>query len=414
MAAASTPEHPLPVRQVSRLVGDWIHRLGFVWVEGELAQINRRPGARVVFLTLRDTDASMSLSVTCPPEVLDAMDVPLTEGARVVLHAKPTWYAGRGTLSLSATEIRPIGLGELLARIETLKRMLAAEGLFDADRKRPLPFLPRAIGLISGRGSAAERDVLENARRRWPGARFEVRSTPVQGAAAVPGIVEALTLLGGRDDVDVIVIARGGGSVEDLLPFSDEVLLRAVARCTIPVVSAIGHEQDTPLLDLVADVRASTPTDAARRIVPDLAEQLAGIDQARRRAHHAVQRSLEREHQRLHALLQHPVLRSADAFLQTHRDRISALSGRGTDVVSRRVHQASVDARHQRERLFLLSPASTLARGYAIVQRTDGHVVRSGADLAVGEPISVRLADGTVAAQVTSSIDQNDPAVGSS
>ncbi|MGZ6826484.1 MAG: exodeoxyribonuclease VII large subunit, partial [Mycobacteriales bacterium] len=268
MGEPSSAEHPLPVRTVARLIGEWVNRLGRVWVEGQITQIGRSPGT--VFLTLRDPVADVSLSVTCPRALAESLT--LTEGSRVVVDAKPGFYLSRGTLSLVAHDIRPVGVGELLARIERLKALLAQEGLFAAERKRPLPFLPDVVGLVTGRASAAERDVLENARRRWPAVRFEIRNVAVQGHLAVEQCIGAVRDLDGK--VGVIVIARGGGSVEDLLPFSDEALLRAVAQCRTPVVSAIGHEPDTPLLDLVADVRCSTPTDAGKRVVPDVREEL--------------------------------------------------------------------------------------------------------------------------------------------
>ncbi|MGX1485410.1 exodeoxyribonuclease VII large subunit [Streptomyces griseus] len=303
MALTTSPEAPLPVGDVSRLIGGWIDRLGAVWVEGQITQLSRRPGAGVVFLTLRDPSHDISVSVTCFRQVFDRIADVVTEGARVVVLAKPEWYAPRGQLSLRATEIRPVGIGELLVRLEQLKKSLAAEGLFALDRKKPLPFLPQLIGLVSGRASAAERDVLENARRRWPAVRFEVRNTAVQGVHAVNQVVQAVHELDGLPEVDVIVVARGGGSVEDLLPFSDEALIRAVAACRTPVVSAIGHEPDSPLLDLVADVRASTPTDAAKKVVPDVGEELDRVQQLRDRALRTVRGLIDREERGLaHAL----------------------------------------------------------------------------------------------------------------
>jgi len=400
MALTSSPEEPLAVRTVARSIGDWIGRLGQVWVEGEVAQISRRPGANFVFLTLRDTQAPISLSLTCGAGVLDAVIPPLTDGARVVVLGKPSFYTGRGTLSLAVSQIRPVGLGELLARIEQLKQMLAAEGLFDLSRKQPLPFLPRTIGLITGRGGAAERDVLENARVRWPGARFEVRNTAVQGASAVPEIVAALTALQTHPAVDVIVIARGGGSVEDLLPFSDETLLRAVSQCPLPVVSAIGHEQDSPLLDLIADVRASTPTDAARRIVPDIAHEEQGLDRARHGARLAIERRLDRERASLGALLARPVMASPSGFLQARRDNLTQDRRRMRSMLATSIAHARLDLDHTRAKVRLLSPASTLERGYAIVARSGGGLVRSSDQIAAGDHVEVRLAAGSFVATV--------------
>ncbi|MGH3026567.1 MAG: exodeoxyribonuclease VII large subunit, partial [Gaiellaceae bacterium] len=269
MALESSAESPIPVRTIARAISEWVDRLGRVWIDGQLTQITRRPGTNTVFFVLRDPAADISLRVVAAARLAESLGPQLSEGARVVVWAKPEMYLARGTLSLKAFDIRPVGVGELLARIERLRRMLAAEGLFAADRKRALPVLPGTVGLICGRGSAAERDVLDNARRRWPAVRFTVKPVAVQGPHAVHEVVAALTSLAADRDVEVIVIARGGGSVEDLLPFSDEALVRAVAACFTPVVSAIGHEQDSPLLDLVADVRASTPTDAGKLVVPD-------------------------------------------------------------------------------------------------------------------------------------------------
>src|SRR5215470_14679691 len=260
MPLETSAETPIPVRTVLRLVGEWIGKLGRVWVEGQIAELTRRGGT--VYLTLRDPVAVVSVRVICPRQVFDAAEPTPAEGARVVAWVRPDFSMTRGSFSLSAIELRAVGIGELLARLERLRRSLAAEGLFAPERKKRLPFLPAKVGLICGRDSAAERDVLQNAARRWPAVQFRVEQVAVQGPFAVEEITTALQALDADPSVDVIIIARGGGSVEDLLPFSDEFLVRAVAACRTPVVSAIGHEQDVPLLDLVADVRASTPTDA--------------------------------------------------------------------------------------------------------------------------------------------------------
>ncbi len=399
-APKSTAEEPWPVRVVSQKVGAWIAKLGWVWVDGQVAQISRRPGASVVFLTLRDPSADLSLTVTAHRDVLDAGAPELAEGARVVLHAKPEFYPARGTLSLRADEIRQVGLGELLARLEKLKKLLAAEGLFDRARKRRPPFLPTRIGLITGRASAAERDVLTNARRRWPAVDFRVVNVPVQGPTAVPQIIDALKVLDGDDHVDVIILARGGGSVEDLLPFSDEALCRAVFACRTPVVTAIGHETDAPLVDYVADVRASTPTDAAKRIVPDLADELRLIRQARGRLDRAVYHLLDREDHRVEALRSRPVLARPHLLLDQRAGDVTALRERGDRCLDHGLRSAGEELRHTVARLRALSPAATLQRGYAIVQRADGRVVRAASDVSAGDPVRVRLADGELAATV--------------
>jgi exodeoxyribonuclease VII large subunit len=397
----SSSEAPWPVRVVSQKIGGWIAKLGWVWIDGQVAQISRRPGTTTVFLTLRDPSADLSLTVTTNRDVLDLGAPGLNDGARVVVHAKPEFYAARGSLSLRADEIRQVGLGELLARLEQLKKLLAAEGLFDRARKRRLPFLPGKIGLITGRASAAERDVLTNARRRWPSIEFRTINVAVQGAVAVPQIIDALAVLDRDDTVDVIVIARGGGSTEDLLPFSDEALCRAVFACRTPVVSAVGHETDIPLLDYVADVRASTPTDAAKRIVPDLGEEVRLIEQVRHRLDRALRGLVDREQHRLDAIRSRPSLARPLAMVESRAVEVTALRDRATRNLTHRLDRADAELGHTLARLRTLSPAATLQRGYAIVQRSDdGAVVRAPGDVAAKDSLRIRLADGELAATV--------------
>lgn len=401
-AAETSAEHPWPVRLLTAKITEYVARMPPVWVEGQVVQLTRRPGTATCFLTLRDTDVDMSLPVTAGTRLLDALPGGLTEGARVVVRAKPEFWPKRGTLQLVAGEIRPVGVGELLARIEHLKRVLAAEGLFDADRKRLLPFLPRAVGLVCGRGSAAERDVVVTARHRWPGVRFEIREVAVQGPDAVPQVSAAVAELDAHPDVDVIVVARGGGALEDLLPFSNESLVRAVAACRTPVVSAIGHEVDSPLLDLVADVRASTPTDAGRRVVPAVAEELSGLTHTRTRLRRAVRHRLDVEADRLAALRERPALADPRRGLDERALDVAAALTRARRALGVRLDRAGDEVRHLAAAVRTLSPASTLQRGYAVVQRADGAVVRSPADVEVGDRLRVRLADGEIGAQVVS------------
>lgn len=400
MGLTTSAESPLPVGEVSRLIGRWIDRLGAVWVEGQITQLSRRPGAGVVFMTLRDPSHDISVSVTCYRQVFDAVADVVSEGARVVVHAKPEWYAPRGQLSLRAAEIRPVGIGELLARLEQLKRSLGAEGLFAADRKKPLPFLPQLVGLVCGRASAAERDVLENARRRWPAVRFEIRNVAVQGVRAVPQVVQAVKELDEQPDVDVIIVARGGGSVEDLLPFSDEQLVRAVSGCRTPVVSAIGHEPDSPLLDLVADVRASTPTDAAKKVVPHVGEELDRVQALRDRALRTVRGLLEREERGLAHTLARRVMDHPQRMVEEREHETDALVARSRRVLGHLLDRADSELSHTRARVVALSPAATLQRGYAVLQRTDGAVVRTPDDVAVGEDLRARVAEGEFTVRV--------------
>jgi exodeoxyribonuclease VII large subunit len=397
----STAEQPWPVRVVSQKIGSWIAKLGWVWIDGQVAQIVRRPGNTTVFITLRDPSADLSLTVTTNRDVLDAGAPGLDDGARVVIHAKPEFYAARGSLSLRADEIRQVGLGELLARLEQLKKLLAAEGLFDRSRKRRLPFLPARIGLVTGRASAAERDVLTNARRRWPSIDFRVINVAVQGAVAVPQIIDALAVLDRDESIDVIVLARGGGSTEDLLPFSDEALCRAVFACRTPVVSAVGHETDIPLVDYVADVRASTPTDAAKRIVPDLAEEIRLMGQVRSRLDRALRGQLDREQHRLDALRSRPSLARPHTMIESRAAEVVALRERASRNLTHRLDRAGAVLEHTLARLRTLSPAATLQRGYAIVQRADdGAVVRAPSEVAAKDALRIRLAEGELAATV--------------
>ena len=391
MPLESSASAPVPVRTVLRLVGDWIGRLGRIWVEGQIAELSKRGSA--VYVTLRDPVAAVSVRVVCPRTVFEATDPAPAEGARVVIWAKPDFNTARGSFSLSAIEIRAVGIGELLARLERLRRSLASEGLFAAERKRPLPFLPATIGLVCGRDSAAERDVLRNAALRWPAVKFRVEQVAVQGQHAVEEVIGALRQLDADPAVDVIIITRGGGSIEDLLPFSDETLMRAVAACRTPVVSAIGHEQDAPILDYVADVRASTPTDAARRVVPDVAEQLALVAQLRSRARRCVTGRLDRESSWLAAVRSRPALASPVREIERRQEQLTAVTERARRSVSASLDRAQDGLDHTRARLLALSPAATLRRGYAIVQRDDASVVRSAAQVAEGETLTIRFAE---------------------
>ena len=373
----TSAEKPVPVRVVSQAISDYINRLGQIWVEGEIAQLNDRAGSGMIYMRLRDPSVDMYLEVTCPRSVFKAV-APLSDNARVVINSKVNFYTPTGRLSLNAKEIRQVGVGELLARLEALKKMLAGEGLFAAERKKPLPFLPRKIGLICGRASAAEKDVKENAKRRWPAVVFETREVAVQGADAVIQVSAALRELDADPDIDVIIITRGGGSFEDLLPFSDEGLVRLAANCQKPIVSAIGHEQDTPLLDLVADLRASTPTDAAKRVVPDIKEEYERIRQLRERADRKINDRVVLEMTKVVGLIQ-----------------------RSFAGICARLTRSTEELTHLIARVRTLSPQATLDRGYAVVQKSDGSIVRSPDNLEKGERLRLRLAQGVAVATAT-------------
>ena len=393
----TSADSPVPVRVVSEAIGDYLSRLGAVWIEGELSEVTVRPGAQMVFMRLRDTSADMSISIMCHKSVLEGVQ-PLPQNARVVMNSKVSWYAKNGSLSFSVKEIRQIGVGELIARLEALKELLFKEGLFDADRKQELPFLPKSVGLICGRNSDAEKDVVENAKRRWPAVNFEIREVAVQGAAAVVEVSAALKELDANPEVDVIIITRGGGSFEDLLPFSDESLVRLVSDCKTPIVSAIGHEKDAPLLDLVADWRASTPTDAGKRVVPDMDEELTKIANLRDRAKRFIEGRIEFEIQKIAQFMDRPSMREPETMISTRAEIINNLRARSFRSTDSKLNLASEEITSLTAQVRTLSPQATLDRGYSVVQKSDGSVVRKAGELTTGERLRIRLAQGEVTA----------------
>ena len=395
----SSPEHPQPLRVIARAVRGWVERLGAVWVEAQLIEISRRSGTRTIFLTLRDKLAEVSVSVTASPMTLDAAG-PLTEGATVVARIKPTYFESSGRFIFSCDAITPMGEGRLLARLEQTKRLLQAEGLFDPSLKKPLPFLPKAVGLVTGAGSAAERDVVENARRRWPAVQIVASYALVQGPQACEQLIAAVEHLDRRQEVDVIIIARGGGSVEDLLPFSDEGLIRAVAACRTPVVSAIGHESDSPILDLVADYRASTPTDAAKRVVPDVAEEKTRVHQARQRMVQAMSGLVGRQQELLNALRSRPVLMDPTATFGRRYEQLADLRHRADRAIGSTIERESALIGHHLARVRAMSPQATLERGYSILLDPDGVAVRTVEQIKVGEDLLAHLADGQLRLEV--------------
>ena len=396
----TSSESPAPVRAVTEAIKEYLDRLGPIWIEGEIAELNERSGG-MAFLRLRDSSVDMSLSVMCHKSVLASV-APLPANARVVLYAKGSWYTKNGSYTLSAREIRQVGVGELLARLEALKTMLAAEGLFASENKVSLPLLPRKIGLICGRNTDAERDVVENAKRRWPAVQFEIREVTVQGAAAVSEVSAALAELESLADVDVIIITRGGGSFEDLLPFSDEGLVRLAAKCSTPIVSAIGHEKDSPLLDLVADFRASTPTDAAKRVVPDINEEIDLIEKLRDRASRFMRNMIELENSKIANLAARPVLRDPTVMITSRLEIITNLRDRSIRSFQGRLAIAQEELQQVTARVRALSPQATLDRGYAVVQLADGSIARDSDALKDGEKLRIRLAKGETSATVTS------------
>ncbi|MCC9176241.1 exodeoxyribonuclease VII large subunit [Arthrobacter sp. zg-Y750] len=396
-AAQTTPENPWPLALLSKNLKSYIDRAPATWVEGQVIELNRRANAS--YITLRDVDAEVSLSLTVWSTVMNRLELPLERGARVVAQVKPDFWVKTGRLSMQTRDIRPVGLGDLLARIERLRHALAAEGLFSEDRKLPLPLLPGRIGLITGRNSDAMKDVMRNAALRWPAVAFEVREVAVQGVNAVAEVTRALAELDAMAEVDVIVIARGGGSLEDLLPFSHEDLVRAVSAAQTPVVSAIGHEADRPLLDEVADLRASTPTDAAKRIVPDVGEELARVRQSRAQLRRILTMLVSRETDRLNHIRSRPVLAAPQSMVERREEEISRLRSRALASVTAEVRRDADRIGPLRAQVRALSPQNTLDRGYAVVQlQADGSVVRDAAAVPPAARLRIRVAVGELAA----------------
>lgn len=389
----SSPEQPVALGRVVQAVKGWVERCGAVWVEAQVIQINRRAGSSTVFMTMRDTLAQTSASISCSTAVLDAAG-PLTEGTTVTAWIKPTVWSKNGALSFECREMRIAGEGRLLAQLEQRKRLLQAEGLFDPARKKRLPFLPRTIGLVTGAGSAAERDVLTNIALRWPAAQIEVRHALVQGPKAAEEVMARLAELDANPAVDVIIIARGGGSLEDLLPFSDEGLVRAVAAARTPVVTAIGHEPDIPIVDLAADLRASTPTDAAKRVVPDAREESERVTQAIGRIRGAVVNRVRVEQQQLDALRSRPVLRDPAGSFDIHYDRLENLRLRLDHAIDRSLTQHVTSLQHDLSRVRAMSPKATLERGYAVLVDGEGGSVASIHDVDLDDDVMAYLADG--------------------
>ncbi|MGV8848784.1 MAG: exodeoxyribonuclease VII large subunit [Propionibacteriaceae bacterium] len=398
MPLESSPENPQPLRVVAQAVKGWVERLGPVWVSGQIIELQRRQGV-TQFLTLRDTLAEVSVRLSTTVAVLDAAG-PLGEGVTVAAWIKPTVWTKSGQLTYQCEDLRPLGEGRLLAQIEQRKRMLQAEGLFERALKKRLPFLPRRVGLITAKDSAAERDVVQHVTRRWPGAVIEIRYAQMQGVTTVEQVGDALATLDGSPEVDVIVIARGGGSLEDLLPFSDETLVRAVHAARTPIVSAIGHESDTPILDLVADARASTPTDAARLVVPDAAEEHRGVVEARRRLRTALTTRIAAERRVLADLRARPVLRDPSGPLRIHGEQLDDLRRRSRRAIRVALAQESSMVSLTRDRIRAMSPQATLARGYAILSAGDGSTVTRVVDLDIGDDLLAHLADGTATLEV--------------
>jgi exodeoxyribonuclease VII large subunit len=394
--ARPTADAPWPVGLLAAKIGAYIDRLGTAWVEGEITQWSVSGGT--VYGKLKDLEQDATISFSVWSSVRARIPKDLKQGDRVIALIKPNYWVKGGTLTMQVYEIRHVGLGDLLERLERLRATLAAEGLFSAERKRRLPFLPHRIGLVTGKDSDAEKDVLRNAQLRWPAVQFRTIYAAVQGDRAAAEVTGAIRALDADPEVDVIIVARGGGDFQNLLSFSDESLVRAVAAIRTPLVSAIGHEADRPLLDDVADLRASTPTDAAKRVVPDVSEELARIEQARARMRSRVTHTVAIEVDRIAALRSRPSLASPAVLVDRRADELSRYLARGGELLERELERADTTTHHLTGRLRALSPQSTLARGYAIALREDGHVLRSAEDAPAGTKLRLRLTDGSLGA----------------
>ena len=399
LARDTTPENPWPLSKLSHSLHGWVQKAPDAWVEGQVIEVNER--ARVCYVTLRDLQEEVSVNVTLFKNEMARLERPLERGSRVVVSLKADFYVKTGRLSMLGRDIRPVGLGDLLERLERLRRSLADEGLFDQAHKKPLPVLPHRVGLITGRNSDAEKDVVRNATNRWPGVQFEIREVPVQGSGSARAVIGALQELDAQDEVDVIVIARGGGAFEDLLSFSDESLLRAVFAAQTPVVSAIGHENDQPLLDHVADVRASTPTDAGKRIVPDVQDERLRLGQARAALDRAVGSMLDREQHGLDTVRSRPVLAQPEGMILVREEDVDRLRSRAWSAANSLALRAQDSVVQLRARVRALSPQQTLDRGYAVVQTADGSVLTDAARAETGQSLTVRLAAGELGVDVT-------------
>ena len=383
----SSEHSPWRVSQLSKSLKDWIEKLGRVWVEGELQQIQLR-GSNL-FGSLRDLDSENSVEIHAFEASDVDIEVSLKQGDRVVALVQPAFWAKNGKLTMRVLKMHKVGLGELLERIEKLRQQIIKEGLTDPARKKPLPFLPGKIGLVTGANSDAEKDVLQNARNRWPEVQFEVIHTLVQGDRAAAEIIMAIQQLDAMADVDVIIVARGGGSFQDLLPFSDERLVRAAAALTKPLVSAIGHENDQPLLDLVADLRASTPTDAAKRVVPDVVEERKTIQTALDRINFRIMSFIETQLQLIKSIISRPVLASPFGFVDNQADQLEKLTKRLAEILDWKLTKAGSELGQLVSSVRALSPKLTLERGYALVTNENGEILR---EVAKDQNFTVQLA----------------------
>lgn len=402
-AAETSRENPWPLAVFTGKLKAYIDRGPAVWVKGEVVEYTQRPGTKMAFFKLRDLNQQVSMSVKCFSSVLPPAEAGFGAGAKLVIHAKPDFYEGNGQLSLYAKEIHTLGIGDLLAQIEALRKKLAGEGLFDPRHKKPLPFMPKKIGLIVGRNAKALHDVVVNAKSRWPIAEFKIHEVAVQGPNCVSEVCAALIALDSDPEVEVIVIARGGGAVEDLLPFSEEQMVRAAFAAKTPLVGAIGHETDCPILDYVVDYRASTPTDAARKIVPDLQEEWHGLTQSRKILNQRFERLILHQQNHLDLLRSHPIIRDPREMINIHSERLDNCRQKLDALINNQLAQQETEIQGLVQTLKAISPLGVMNRGYSIIRQADGRVITSAQELKNGDLLELLMASGSAIAQVKGS-----------
>lgn len=392
----TTRETPWSVSMLSGKLKEYLDRLGTVWIEGEITQWGVSAGN--VYGKLKDLEVDATVSFSIWSSTRAKLTEQFKAGDHVVALVKPNWWVKGGSLTMQVFDVRHVGLGDLLERLERLRAQLAAEGLFEAARKRPLPFLPKVVGLVTARDSDAEKDVLRNARLRWPAVEFRMAYAAVQGDRCAPEVVGAIRRLDADPEVEVIIVARGGGDFQNLLGFSDERVVRAAAAASTPIVSAIGHEADRPLLDEVADLRASTPTDAAKRVVPDVAEELIRVEQARARVRMRVTTLVTHEIDRIGHLRTRPALADSAWIVDRRAEELTRWVARGAELADRAIERATTRTAELRSQLRALSPLATLERGYAIVQREHDGVLTNPEQAPEGTALRITLAEGRLAA----------------
>jgi len=393
LAIGKDPDHPFTVQQLSERVANAVKGWGNAWVEGEIIKFQAKAGGHA-YPQLRDLATGSTISLVIFNGVLVSAGEEFKDGDRVLVSGNMDYYVARGTLSLKVSSIKKVGLGVLMAEIEGRRAKIYAEGLADPSKKKPLPFLPGVIGLITAENSDAEKDVRQNVLLRWPEAVIKMANVSVQGAECAPSVIAALKKMDADPEVEVIIITRGGGGFLDLVGFSDEALVRAVAACETPVISAIGHENDRPIIDDVSDLRASTPTDAAKRVVPDVVEERRRIKDSLERMKSIIGSYLGHQVTLIQQIRQHPLLKDPHAYLIQRTDDLARALGELRDDLDYKLDKQSTDLTNKKSLLRSLSPQSTLDRGYAVVRDADGQVITDPKKVKTGTALKLRVAKG--------------------